>query len=68
MNNILVLILSFFFLFSCDKKRNKTLNLSYKYIKDNKYIILNFKNNTDADVVFLAPNVIEFESVKNKNY
>lgn len=30
--------------------------------------MLNYENNTNTDIVFLAPNVIEFESLKNKDY
>ncbi|WP_179473216.1 hypothetical protein [Chryseobacterium sp. H1D6B] len=43
-----------------------TFNLSYE--RDNKNIVLNFENNTGSNIVFLAPNAIEFESLKNKNY
>lgn len=65
-SRIILLIFSFFFLFSCKKKKTDTFNLSYK--KDNKNIVLNFENNTNNDIVFLTPNTVEFESQKNKDY
>ncbi|KFF23052.1 hypothetical protein [Chryseobacterium sp. JM1] len=64
-SRIILLVFSFFFLFSCKKKKTHTFNLSY--IKDNKNIVLNFDNNTNTDIVFLAPNMIGFESEKNKD-
>lgn len=64
-SRIILLVFSFFFLFSCKKKKTHTFNLSY--IKDNKSIVLDFANNTNTDIVFLAPNMIGFESVKNKD-
>ncbi|MCQ9633843.1 hypothetical protein MP477_02600 [Chryseobacterium sp. WG23] len=64
-NIIIFLVFSYFLLFSCEKKKTDTFNLSY--IKDNKNIVLNFKNNTNTDIVFLAPNMIGFENVKNKD-
>ncbi len=68
MKNILTTI-CFFFLFFCCKKKEKAndFNLSYKYVKTNKNIILNYENNTDTNIVFIAPNIIEFESLKNKD-
>ncbi|SFN15264.1 hypothetical protein SAMN05421594_1399 [Chryseobacterium oleae] len=64
-SRIILLVFSFFFVFSCKKKKTDTFNLSYK--QDNKNIVLNFENNTSTDIVFLAPNMIGFESVKNKD-
>lgn len=64
-NKIILVFFSFFFVFSCKKKKTDTFNLSYK--QDNKNIVLNFENNTNTDIVFLAPNMIGFESEKNKD-
>ncbi|MGE8554223.1 MAG: hypothetical protein ACN6OB_09890 [Chryseobacterium jejuense] len=65
--NIFLILFSLFILFSC-KKRNKTYDFTLSYSEDNKNIVLNFQNNTNTDIIFLAPNVIEFESLKNKDY
>lgn len=69
MKNLLVLIFfSSFFLLSCNKEKSKTNTFNLSYARNIKDIILNFKNNTNTDIIFLAPNAIEFESLNNKDY
>ncbi|WP_299182734.1 hypothetical protein [uncultured Chryseobacterium sp.] len=65
---LFLILFSFFFLFSCSKRNDKAHTFNLSYTKDDKNIILNFENNTGSDIVFLTPNVIEFESLKNKDY
>ncbi|MDR6548347.1 hypothetical protein J2810_004437 [Chryseobacterium rhizosphaerae] len=65
-SKIILVFFSFFLFFSCKKKKTDAFNLSY--IRENNNVMLNYENNTNTDIVFLAPNVIEFESLKNKDY
>ncbi len=57
----------FFLLFlSCKKECKNALDLSY--IKDNQHIYIQLQNNTGKDVVFLAPNSLEFGDENYKSY
>jgi len=48
-------------------KENAKDNFSLVYIKDNNNLYLNFKNNTNYDIVFLVPNTLEFGDKKYKS-
>lgn len=57
------------FFLSCNKENDNLSAFNLFYVKNNKNdIILRFENNTDTDLVFLTPNIIEFQSLKNNDY
>lgn len=57
------------FFLSCNKENDNLSAFNLSYIKNSKNdIILCFENNTDTDLVFLTPNIIEFQSLKNNDY
>lgn len=63
MKNFLIIIVCFLFFGSCQEKQKSAFSL--QYIEDKKDLYLQFKNNTNQDIIFLAPNSLEFG---DKNY
>ncbi|PWN67116.1 hypothetical protein [Chryseobacterium oncorhynchi] len=65
--NIYLILFSLFILFSC-KKKNKVHGFSLSYSKNNKDIVLHFENNTSHNIIFPAPNTLEFGDKNFKDF
>ncbi|WP_123863303.1 hypothetical protein [Chryseobacterium rhizosphaerae] len=63
MKNFIIIIVVFILFGSCKEKQKSAFSL--QYIEDKKDLYLQFKNNTNQDIIFLVPNSLEFG---DKNY
>ncbi|MDC8101638.1 hypothetical protein [Chryseobacterium rhizosphaerae] len=58
MKNFIIIIVVFILFGSCKEKQKSAFSL--QYIEDKKDLYLQFKNNTNQDIIFLVPNSLEF--------
>ncbi len=64
----LTLTLIIFCLFSCKQNQKKNSVFSLEYSKNNNELILIFENNTSQNIVFPAPNTLEFGDKNFKDF
>ncbi|MDR4950616.1 hypothetical protein REB14_00300 [Chryseobacterium sp. ES2] len=64
MKNIIILTILFLFV-ACEQKGKKAFNL--KYINSNNELSLIFENNTSQDIIFPAPNTLQFKDINLKD-
>ncbi|MCT2410026.1 hypothetical protein NZD88_20920 [Chryseobacterium antibioticum] len=58
MKNIIILTILFLFI-ACEQKEKNSFSL--KYINNNNELSLIYENNTSQDIIFPAPNTLQFE-------
>ncbi|NIF06581.1 hypothetical protein F3J23_14120 [Chryseobacterium sp. Tr-659] len=68
MKDFTLILLVIFCLFSCKQKQEKNNIFSLEYIKNNNELILLFDNKTSQDIIFPAPNTLEFGDENFKNF
>ena len=68
MKNFTLILLIIFCLFSCKQESKKDTIFSLKYTKNGDELTLIFENNTSHDIIFPAPNTLEFGDKNFKDF
>ncbi|WBV56476.1 hypothetical protein PFY10_20015 [Chryseobacterium daecheongense] len=66
MKNVIIIFVVIFISFSCSEKKKDDFKLDY--IKNKNNIYLNYENNTNKDIIFLAPNILDFGDENFKDF
>jgi len=68
MKNFTLILLIIFCLFSCKQESKKDTIFSLKYTKNGDELTLIFENNTSHNIIFPAPNTLEFGDKNFKDF
>lgn len=68
MKNITLILLIVFCLLSCKQTQKKNDVFSLEYVKNSNELILTFENNTSQNIIFPAPNTLEFGDKNFKDF